>query len=221
MKAKDSIRNIKGIGEKSEKLFKKLGITTVEELLAFYPREYDIFTKIQPISTVREGETVILEGSFPARLKMASVHGLKIISGLLRDSSGQIHVSWYNMPYLMKTIKVGMHYILRGKIVRKNGFLQMAQPKILTQQEYANQLGKLQPVYPLTAGLTNHAVAKAVSLALADYEFEPDFLPLEIRKKYDLLLHKKAVHAIHFPESREEYARARSRLVFEEFFLFF
>ena len=220
MKAKDSIRNIKGIGEKSEKLFKKLGITTVEELLAFYPREYDIFTKIQPISTVREGETVILEGSFPARLKMASVHGLKIISGLLRDSSGQIQVSWYNMPYLMKTIKVGMHYILRGKIVRKNGFLQMAQPKILTQQEYANQLGKLQPVYPLTAGLTNHAVAKAVSLALADYEFEPDFLPLEIRKKYDLLLHKKAVHAIHFPESREEYARARSRLVFEEFFLF-
>ncbi len=220
MKAKDSIRNIKGIGEKSEKLFKKLGITTVEELLAFYPREYDIFTKIQPVSTVREGETVILEGSFPARLKMASARGLKIISGSLRDSSGQIHVSWYNMPYLMKTIKVGMHYILRGKIVRKNGFLQMAQPKILTQQEYANQLGKLQPVYPLTAGLTNHAVAKAVSLALADYEFEPDFLPLEIRKKYDLLLHKKAVHAIHFPESREEYARARSRLVFEEFFLF-
>jgi ATP-dependent DNA helicase RecG len=220
MKAKDSIRDIKGIGEKSEKLFRKLGITTVEELLAFYPREYDIYTKIQPVLTVQEGDTVILEGSFPARLKMASVRGLKIITGQFRDSSGQILISWFNMPYLMKTVKVGMHYILRGKIVRKNGFLQMAQPKILTKEEYANQLGKLQPVYPLTAGLTNNAVKKAVSLALAEYEFESDFLPLEIRKRYNLLLHKKAVQAIHFPESREAYAKARSRLVFEEFFLF-
>lgn len=220
MKAKDSIRNIKGIGEKSEKLFNKLGITTVEELLAFYPREYDIFTRIQPVSTVQEGDTVILEGSFQTRLKMASVRGLKIISGQFRDSSGQIQISWFNMPYLIKTIKVGMHYILRGKIIRKNGFLQMAQPKILTKEEYVNQLGKLQPVYPLTAGLTNHAVTKAVSYALADYEFDTDFLPPEIRKKYNLMLHKKAVHSIHFPESREVYAKARSRLVFEEFFLF-
>lgn len=220
MKAKDSIRGIKGVGEKSEKLFSKLGITTVEELLTFYPREYDIFTKIQPVSSVCEGNTVILEGSFAAKLHMTAVRGLKIISGTFRDASGQLQVSWFNMPYLMRSLKVGMHYILRGRIVRKNGCLQMAQPKILTKEEYINQLGKLQPVYPLTAGLTNHAVAKAVALALADYEFESDFLPLEIRKKYDLITHKKAIQSIHFPEGREAYAKARSRLVFEEFFLF-
>ena len=135
MKAKDSIRDIKGIGEKSEKLFRKLGITTVEELLAFYPREYDIYTKIQPVLTVQEGDTVVLGGSFPARLKMASVRGLKIITGQFRDSSGQILISWFNMPYLMKTVKVGMHYILRGKIVRKDGFLQKAQTKNMKKEE--------------------------------------------------------------------------------------
>ena len=220
MKANDSIRIIKGIGEKSEKLFLKLGVTTVEELLAYYPREYDIYTKIQPISTISEGDTVIIEGSFAARLQMAVVSGLKIISGIFRDSSGQIKVSWFNMPYLLRSLKVGMHYILRGRIVRKNGCLQMLQPKILEKEDYANQLGKLQPVYPLTAGLTNHAVAKAVALALAGYEFETDFLPSDIRKKYGLMAHKKAVQNIHFPESREMYAMARSRLVFEEFFLF-
>lgn len=220
MKAGDSIRTIKGIGEKSEKLFAKLGIRTVEELLAFYPREYDMFTPIQPVSSVREGETVILEGSFATKPHMASVRNLKIISCRFRDSSGQLPVSWFNMPYLMRSLKMGMHYILRGRIVRKNGVLQMAQPKLLTKEEYANQVGKLTPVYPLTAGLTNHAVSKAVALALKEFEFESDFLPVQLRKKYDFISRKKAVHTIHFPESREAYAKARSRLVFEEFFLF-
>lgn len=220
MTAKDSIRCIKGVGEKSEKLFLKLGITTVEGLLAFYPREYDIFTKIQPIASVREGDTVILEGSFAAKLQMTTVRNLRIISGNFRDSSGQLRVSWFNMPYLLRSLRPGMHYIIRGRIVQKNGMLQMAQPKILSREEYANKLGKLQPVYPLTAGLTNHAVTKAVTQALAEYEFPPDFLPPEIRKKYNLMPHKKAVRTVHFPESREAYAMARSRLVFEEFFLF-
>lgn len=220
MKATDSIRTIKGIGEKSEKLFGKLGIATVEELLAFYPREYDMYTQIQPISSVREGETVILEGSFATKPHMASVRNLKIISCKFRDSSGQLFVSWFNMPYLMRSLKMGMHYIIRGRIVRKNGVLQMAQPKILTKEEYANQVGRLSPVYSLTAGLTNHAVAKATALALKEYEFETDFLPAQLRKEYNLISHKKAIQMIHFPENKENYAKARSRLVFEEFFLF-
>lgn len=220
MKPIDSIRTIKGIGEKSEKLFGKLGITTVEELLTFYPREYDIFTKIQPVATVKEGSTVILEGTFATRPHMASVRNLKIISCKFRDSSGQIQVSWFNMPYLMRSLKMGMYYILWGRIVLKNGMLQMTQPKILTKEEYMNQIGKLQPVYHLTAGLTNHAVTKAVAAALKECEFDTDFLPLEIRKKYDLMAHKKAIQTVHFPESKEAYAKARQRLAFEEFFLF-
>ena len=220
MKLTDSVRAIKGIGEKSEKLFGKLGVTTVEELLAFYPREYDVYTAIQPIASVREGNTVILEGTFTERPRMNSARNLKIISCRLRDVSGQIAVRWFNMPYLLHSLKVGMRYILRGRITQKNGVLQMTQPKLLSKEEYVNRLGKLQPVYHLTAGLTNHMITKSVAAALKEYEPEPDFLPLEIRKKYNLIAHKKAVQAIHFPESKEAYAQARSRLTFEEFFLF-
>ena len=220
MEGTDSIRTIKGVGEKSEKLFAKVGVTNVEELLSYYPREYDIFTKIQPISSVREGETVVLEGSFGDRPRMANARGLKIISAKFQDASGKLQVSWFNMPYLMRSLKMGKRYILRGRIVQKNGMLQMAQPKMLTEQEYANLLGKLQPVYPLTAGLTNHAVTKAVAQALGEYDFGTDFLPLEIRKKYGLLLRKKAVRQLHFPDSKEAYGEARRRIVFEEFFLF-
>lgn len=220
MEGTDSIRTIKGVGEKSEKLFAKVGVTNVEELLSYYPREYDIFTKIQPISSVREGETVVLEGSFGDRPRMANARGLKIISAKFQDAFGKLQVSWFNMPYLMRSLKMGKRYILRGRIVQKNGMLQMAQPKMLTEQEYANLLGKLQPVYPLTAGLTNHAVTKAVAQALGEYDFGTDFLPLEIRKKYGLLLRKKAVRQLHFPDSKEAYGEARRRIVFEEFFLF-
>lgn len=220
MQGSDSIRKIKGVGEKSEKLFAKIGITNVEELLSYYPREYDVISKIQPIDTVREGETVVLEGSFAGKPHMTNVRGLKIISVRLQDASGKLPISWFNMPYLMRSLKMGMHYILRGRIVRKNGMLQMAQPKILTQQEYYNQLGKLQPVYPLTAGLTNNGVRKAVAQALQEYEFDTDFLPLEIRKKYQLPLKKKAIQQLHFPDNKQAYAQARRRIVFEEFFLF-
>lgn len=220
MNRKDSVRKIKGIGEKSEKLFAKLGITTVEELLLFYPREYDIFTRIQPIASVKEGNTVIIEGSLAGKPHMASVRNLKIITCKIKDSSGQIALSWFNMPYLLSSLKMGMRYILRGRAVVKNGMLELAQPRFLTKEEYINQLGKLQPVYHLTAGLTNNAVAKAVKTALKEYEFEEEYLPADIRKTYGLMLHKKAVQALHFPESREAYAEARRRVAFEEFFLF-
>ena len=220
MKPTDSIRTIKGIGEKSEKLFYKLGISTVGELLNFFPREYDIFTPIQPIQSVKEGEVVIIEGSFVTKPHMANVRNLKILSCQIKDTTAQIRVSWFNMPFLMRSLKMGMHYILRGRIVLKNGMLQMTQPKILTREEYSRQLGKMMPVYPLTAGLTNHAVTKAVTAALKGVEWESEFLPAEIRKKYELILHKKAIQTIHFPDSKKEYIIARKRLVFEEFFLF-
>lgn len=220
MKPTDSIRTIKGIGEKSEKLFYKLGISTVGELLNFFPREYDIFTPIQPIQSVKEGEVVIIEGSFVTKPHMANVRNLKILSCQIKDTTAQIRVSWFNMPFLMRSLKMGMHYILRGRIVLKNGMLQMTQPKILTREEYSRQLGKMMPVYPLTAGLTNHAVTKAVTAALKGVEWESEFLPAEIRKKYELILHKKAIQTIHFPDSKREYIIARKRLVFEEFFLF-
>lgn len=220
MQGTDSIREIKGIGEKSEKLFYRLHITSIEELLHFYPREYDIYTSIVSVASVKEGEMAVIEGSFTAKPGLSRVGNLKIISVPLKDASGSIRVTWFNMPYLIRSLKMGMHYIMRGRVTMKNGILQMVQPKILTKEEYVNSIGKLKPVYHLTAGLTNHAVAKAVERALGECEFETDFLPAEIRKRYRLLPRKKAIQMIHFPESKEAYREARRRLTFEEFFLF-
>lgn len=220
MEYRDSIRKIKGIGEKSEKLFLRLGIETVEDLLHFYPRDYDVYERIEPISQAQEGEVMVIEVSLSSRPKMAGVRNLKMIQCMMRDGSGQIPVTWFNMPYLLRSLKMGVKYLLRGKITRKNGRLQLQQPKILERQEYVNLLHKMQPVYPLTAGLTNHAVTKAVRQALQDTDMNGDFIPLEVRKKYSLEGHKQAVRRIHFPKDMAELTEARRRLVFEEFFLF-
>lgn len=220
MKGSDSVRCIKGVGEKAEKLYVKLGIRTVEDLLSHYPRSYDVYQPIQPVEQAAEGRVMVIEASLAGRPQIAYIRNLKIISCTMRDASGNILVSWFNMPYLLRSLKMGMRYILRGKIINKNGRLQMQQPQILKREEYVNLLHKLQPMYSLTAGLTNHAVVKAVTYALAETELSGDFIPLEIRKECDLILHKKAVHDIHFPQNEQAFFEARKRLVFEEFFLF-
>lgn len=220
MELQDSIRKVKGVGEQSEKLFAKLGVHTVEDLLRLYPRTYDVYEPLEYVSQAREGRMMAVEVSLAAKPRVSYVRNLKILTCVMRDSSGQLPVTWFNMPYLMRSLKMGQRYILRGKITVKNGCLQMQQPKILDRQEYANLLHQMQPVYPLTAKLTNHMVAKTVKQALAETNLNGDFLPLEIRKKYSLVSHKSAVRDIHFPKSEEVFRQARNRLVFEEFFLF-
>ncbi|MCH5268272.1 MAG: ATP-dependent DNA helicase RecG [Lachnospiraceae bacterium] len=220
MKETDSIRCVKGIGEKVQSCYARLGIVTVGDLLKHYPRSYDVYQPIQPLEQAEEGRVMVIEVSLTARPKIAYVKNLKIISCTVRDASGAIPVTWFNMPYLMRSLKMGTRYILRGKIVMKNGRLQMQQPKMLKREEYLSQLYKLQPLYPLTAGLTNYGIVKAVKQALADTELNGDFIPPEIRKEYELIPHKKAVQDIHFPQNEESYFNARNRLVFEEFFLF-
>lgn len=220
MELQDSIRNIRGVGEKTEKLFTKLGIHTVEELLGWYPRSYDVFEPLILISQAEEGKMAVLEVSPATVPKLSRVRNLKVISCVMRDSSGQIPVAWFNMPYLMHSLKMGQRYILRGKITVKSGCLRMQQPQILGRQEYVNLLHKMQPVYSLTAGLSNKMVTKAVKHALEDVDLNGDFIPLEIRRKYKLILHKAAVRDIHFPQNEQAFRQARERLVFEEFFLF-
>ena len=107
MELNDSIRTIKGIGGKSEKLFNKLEIYTVEELLCFYPREYDIFGKIEPISQVAEGNVVIIHVSLREYPKTMVSGGLKITRARFGDASGNITAVWFNMQFVMKMLHMG------------------------------------------------------------------------------------------------------------------
>ncbi len=220
MELNDSIRNIKGIGKKSEKLFNKLEINTVEELLCFYPREYDIFGEIEPIASASEGKVLIVEVCLKERPKLTTAGNLKIVKANFKDAQKSITAVWFNMPFMMKMLHMGTYYILRGRVTNRNGLLELNQPKILSKQEYAALTGKMQPKYHLTAGLTNNAIIKAMSLSIKETNLNGDFLPANIRKEFNLMAWKNAISAIHFPKNQNECIQARRRLVFDEFFFF-
>ena len=161
-----------------------------------------------------------MEGCLMARPKMSTHGSLKILTISFQDESGVMPVTWYNMPFLRNQLKMGTRYILRGKITKKRDRLVLEQPKLYGREEFFRQVGKLQPVYPLTAGITNHALIKAIRIALAETENLQEYLPSEIRKRQNLITYKKALQQIHFPTDRTEMIQARKRLVFDELFLY-
>lgn len=123
------------------------------------------------------------------------------------------------MPFLKNALRLGTRYVFRGRLVNKRGWL-LEQPKMYTLAQYKELQGTLQPIYPLTKGLTNNTVTKAVAQALEKYSagLEKEYIPDYIRKRYSLAEHNFSVVNIHFPKTMEEYVQARHRLAFEEFF---
>ena len=220
MELQDSVRNIRGVGEKAEKLFEKLHIHTIEELLMHYPRAYDAYEEIKPVAQVSAGEVVNIQGTLAGKPRIFQNRRQKVVQMTIRDASGELTLTWFNMPFVARQFHMGTRYILRGKIERRGISLSMVHPQVLSEEEYYNRLHVMQPIYRLTAGLTNNAIRKAVAQALEETKLNEDYLPVDIRKKYHLLLKKKAIREIHFPKDQASMQEARRRLVFDEFFLF-
>lgn len=216
----DSVREIKGVGEKAEKCLNKLNLHTIGDLLEHYPREYDVFRPLRTAASVEEGEVAAIEGTLWARPEMKTRGRLKILSAVFQDRTGSIPVVWYNMPFLRSSLKLGTRYILRGKVQRKRDRLVMEQPKILGKEEFFGQVGKFRPIYPLTAGITNNAIVKAVASALSETEGLEEYLSADVRKRRQLIGYKKALRQIHFPSGKGELFDARKRLVFDELFFY-
>ncbi len=220
MQLTDSVRVIKGIGEKAEKSLNKLNIFRVADLLEHYPRGYDEWKPIQSICSLREGEMAAVEGSLIQRPQMKTRGRLKILSTVIQDETASMPVTWFNMPFLRNQLQMGRRYILRGKVAVRSGRITLDQPKIYTRQEFSRYVGKLRPIYPLTSGLTNHAITKAMEYALKETEDLYECLPADIRKRQDLIGYGKALKQIHFPKDKSQMLSGRRRLVFDELFFY-
>ena len=220
MNYEDSISVIKGIGEKTQKLFNKIGIYSVGHLLEYYPRNYDTYRPIEPISSVKQEQIVTIEGFITDSIKINKTKKFTVLSCRIQDSTDSIKLTWFNMPYLRNTLKIGSRFIVRGKVNKKNGMLVIEQPKILSKEEYLKTLNIMNPIYSLTHGLSNNAISKATYSIIKEMSLDKDYLPSNIRKEYNLMDYKKAIKAIHFPKNNEEMLKAHERLVFDEFFIF-
>ena len=215
-----SLRTLKGVGEKTEKLLHKAGIADVEGLLRYYPRNYDVYEMPENIADLEEGTVKAVSAAVSSGVYMNTAGRLKVITVTVSDKSGRLNVVWFNAPYLRSMLKKGSVFDFRGRVVRKNGKLELEHPEIFTPAAYEKVLHNMQPVYRLTAGLTNKALTKLVRQTLEDRSLQTEYLPDEIRERYQLADINFALRAIHFPGNMEELLTARKRLVFDEFLLF-
>lgn len=220
MNDKTPLRELKGVGEKTEKLFQKIGITTAEELLRYYPRTYDIYEEPVEIASAEEDKTVSIRATIATGIYINQIRNLQVLTTTVADASGRLPVAWFNAPYLRGTLKKGSLFILRGKIIRKKGRPQMEHPEIFTPAAYEEIIHSMQPVYGLTKGLSNKMITKLVRQILDTRPLHGEYLPEEIRERYQLADANYAIRTIHFPKNMQELLTARKRLVFDEFLLF-
>ncbi|MDD3252403.1 MAG: ATP-dependent DNA helicase RecG [Lachnospiraceae bacterium] len=216
----EPITSLKGIGEKSGALFRRLGVETVEDLLHDYPRGYDAYEAPIPIGQVKEGGMVAVSGQLLKTAGVRRFKNMQIIVTTVKDLTGGLTLTWFNMPYLRTVLQMGKILVFRGRVVRKNNRLTMEQPEIFTPENYEAVMDSMQPIYAQTRGLGNKAITKAVQQALEQRQMEREYLPSRLREKYELAEYNYALEHIHFPSDQQELLFARKRLVFDEFLFF-
>lgn len=215
-----SIETLKGIGEKTAKLFEKVGIRTIDDLLHYYPRGYDTYGEPKAIGELSEDETGTVEGFLKSGATGVHVNGLSIVQATISDMTGKLRLVWYHMPYLKNALRPDSHFIFRGRVIRKKNGLTMEQPQMFKPEAYEELLSSMRPVYAQTKGLGNKMITSAVEQALAFRTLERDYLPAGLRIANELAEYNFAIEHIHFPSNEEELKFARKRLVYDEFFFF-
>lgn len=214
------VGELKGIGDKTGKLFEKLNIKTIGDLVRYYPREYAVYSEPTPIGAIEPGQIVTVQGAIYGKVQVSANTKMPITTIHVKDMTGTIRVIWFRMPFLKNTLKGGV-ITLRGKVVEKNGTKLLEHPEIFYPcSKYNEKLNSLQPVYPLTAGVSNNLLVKTIKQALEHVGEIRDILPENIVRELGLTDLRIALKNIHFPNTKEEYFGARNRLVFEEFLLF-
>jgi len=166
------VTEIKGVGEKTAKLFQKLNINNVGDLLAHYPRDYEIYEEPVSIAEAKIGEVCAVYARVLGIPNQKKIRNLVILNVNVRDDSGAMQLTFFNMPFLKKVLMPGGYYLFRGLVQSRGATMIMEQPKLFSLEEYQKQTNRLRPRYALTKGLTNQAVQKAMKQALTFYAFD-------------------------------------------------
>lgn len=217
----DSIQFVKGIGPKKVKLFEKLHISTLQDALETYPRDYEDRTHITRIADIADEDRYAVRAILGTEPKVSRIRkGMTLVKCTIFDESGSLGVTWFNQPYITAQLRVGQEYLFYGRVQGFGRVRQMISPQAEKVAENDQNPGRIVPVYPLTAGLTQRDMARVTEAALDAVPGDgPDPLPEVLRVKYRLPDAADALAAIHRPKNREDVNEARRRMVFEELFL--
>ncbi len=217
----DPITILKGVGPTKAKQFAALNIHTLEDLICHFPRTYEDRTKILPISQLELGIPACFRAMVMNAPRTSHIRkGLDITRVQVADHSGRLNLVFFNQKFTTEQLQYGQEYIFYGTVSGDYMGYSMTSPAFESLDSAPVTTRRVLPIYPLTAGLSNASVLKAVRQALAICDPPQEILPPQVLERYDILPAHKAYDAIHQPQSMEEADRARKRLIFEEFFVF-
>lgn len=220
MNITDKVEKLKGIGPKTAALFEKLKVYTIEDLIKLYPRNYLSYAKPVDINEAEIGGRVTIKASVQSYVDVKKIRSLTLVTCMVKDGTGTVKLTWYNSPFLKQVFHIGQTFIFVGNLTVRNHQLTMEHPEYYTVVQYERLISSLQPVYPLTEGLSNKVVTKAVAGALVYLDEVKDKIPVELYGKYSLMPLDKAIKGTHFPDNIDTLMQCRNRLVFDEFFWF-
>lgn len=221
MNLNDSIECIKNIGNQRTEKFNKLGVFTIEDLIEYYPRDYEDRSDIKNISSLIINSVNTFKGIIKNKPENISFNNLKLTKAKIIDNTGSIECVWFNQPYLKNSIKLKTKYIFTGKVIEKNGKVQVESPdyEIIGEKESLSN-GRIIPIYSSTYKLSQKIFRTAIKEALEVSNNQiKEFFPVKLKETYNLADKKFAINNIHFPKNKDSFFQARKRLVFEELFL--
>ncbi len=217
----DPVTILKGVGEAKAKLFANLNIFTLGDLICHFPRGYEDRTKLVTISELSPDVPACFRATVMNNPRTAHIRkGLDMTKVQLADTTGRLNVTFFNNRFAAGQLEYGREYIFYGAVSGDFVGYNMTNPVFENPDSPGLTTRRVLPIYPLTAGLTNAAVGKAVLQALAVCDPPAEILPKAVRAEYGILPAEEAYHAIHQPRDMEQAAQAKKRLIFEEFFVF-
>ncbi len=217
----DPVTILKGIGPTRARQFANLNIFTLRDLICHFPRGYEDRTRLVPIEKLEVDVPACFRAMVMNTPRTSHVRkGLDITKVQVADHTARLSLTFFNNRYAAEQLQYGREYIFYGAVTGDFIGYNMTNPVFEEPNSQPVTTRRVLPIYPLTAGLTNSALLKAVRQALAICDPPAEILPPEIREAYGILPASRAYAAIHEPASMEEAEQAKKRLVFEEFFVF-
>ena len=217
----DPISMLRGIGPAKQKLFAALNIFTLEDLICHFPRGYEDRTQLVEIARLEADKPACFRATVMNTPRTNHIRkGLDLTKVQVADHSGRLNLTFFNAKYAVEHLEYGQEYFFYGTLTGDFTGYGMTNPIFEAVDSQAVITRRVMPIYPLTAGLTNAAVLKAVQQALAVCDPPEEVLPAALRQRYGILGAEEAYHIIHQPASMAQAREARKRMIFEEFFVF-
>lgn len=217
MRLDDPISTIKGVGPILVEKFAILGVHTIAQFIDYYPRKYNDFSEVTPISKLKPG-LITLKAHIMGSTGRYARRGMHITEAVASDKTGSVRLVWFNQPYRTNAIKPDTEYFISGDYAFRNQRLSVINPSIELASDFPINTARIVPVYREVRGLTSLQIRKTLKELVPEIELLDETLPPEIVTSNSLMARHDAIMNMHFPSSSDALASAKTRLGFEEVF---